>query len=67
MALSQRARDMRHGYNRKSTDAPYVLIKSVFEEERAKEKTKLQELSKKKHHGKNVVKTGNEDDDDAAA
>ena len=67
MALSQRARDMRHGYNRKSTDAPYVLIKSVFEEERAKEKAKLQELSKKKHHGNNVAKTGNEDDDDAAA
>ena len=67
MALSQRARDMRHGYNRKSTDAPYVLIKSVFEEERAREKAKLQELSKKKHHGKNAVKTGNEDDDDAAA
>lgn len=66
MALSQKARDMRHGYNRKSTDAPYVLIKSVFEEERAREKAKLQELSKKKHHGKNVTKTDNEDDDTAA-
>lgn len=67
MALSQRARDMRHGYNRKSTDVPYILIKSVFKEERAKEKAKLQELSKKKHHGKNVAKTDSEDDNDAAA
>ena len=63
MALSQKARDMRHGYNRESTDAPYILIKSVFKEERAKEKAKLQELSKKKHHGKNTIKTDDENED----
>lgn len=63
MALSQRARDIRHGYNRKSTNAPYVLIKSVFKEERAVEKAKIQELSKKKHHGKAKNSDNNEDEE----